>query len=211
MSDDSIIEALNAYGIVPGPTLCDSIRVYTELLLRWNRSISLTTVTDPDQIVRFHFGESMMAVGTVPVRIGRLADVGSGAGFPGIPIKLLAPDISLTLIEANGKKAAFLAEIVRELRLLETQIMRLRMESIPLATGRFDFIAARALGRYSDLLLWSEERLNASGKAVLWLGESETRSLSTTGWIWHPPVRVPGSQRRFLLIGEPPVKEMAET
>lgn len=211
MSDDSIIEALNAYDVVPGPALCDSIRTYAELLLHWNRRVSLTTVTDPDQIVRFHFGESMMAVGTTPLRIGRLADVGSGAGFPGVPIKLLAPDISLTLIEANGKKTAFLAEIVRELGLRETQILRIRMESVPLTTGRFDFIAARALGRYSGLLLWSEKRLNASGKAVLWLGESEARTLSASGWIWRPPVRIPGSERRFLLIGEPLVKERAET
>lgn len=211
MSDDFIVEALKAYGVAPTAALCDSIRSYTEVLLRWNRKIPLTTVTQPDRIVRFHFGESMMAVRTVPMQVGRLADVGSGAGFPGVPIKLLVPDISLTLIEANGKKSTFLAEIVRELQLRETEIMRLRMDSLPLATGTFDFITARALGKYNNLLRWSGDRLTANGRAVLWLGESEARSLNKPGWTWRAPVKIPGSERRFMLIGEPLVKEGAKT
>ena len=99
----------------PASELCERIRTYISLLLRWNQSISLTTVTNSDEILRFHFGESLFAASAFSLENGRLADVGSGAGFPGLPLAMLLPDLNVTLIESNAKKFTFLSEVVREL------------------------------------------------------------------------------------------------
>ena len=144
--------------------LVAGIQSYIGLLLQWNRSISLTTVTDPEDVVRFHFGESLFAASCVPITDGRLADVGSGAGFPGLPLKMLIPSLDLTLIESNAKKAAFLAEAVRRLGLDGVHIFRGRMEEFQdgldlISSTSFDVITARAFGQFDSLLAWSRIHL----------------------------------------------------
>ena len=91
------------------------------------RRFSLTTVTDPLEIIRFHFGESLFAAKSLPITKGRLADVGSGAGFPGLPIRMISPNVDLLLIEPNLKKVAFLAEVIRSLDLNRTEVFRGRI------------------------------------------------------------------------------------
>jgi 16S rRNA (guanine527-N7)-methyltransferase len=189
--------------------LVEGIQSYIALLLRWNRSISLTTVTDPEEIVRFHFGESLFAARLVPITDGRLADIGSGGGFPGLPLKMLVRSLDLTLIESSAKKAAFLAEVVRRLDLDQVRIVRGRMEEIESDAARasaapLDFISARALGQFRTVLAWSRRHLAESGKLILWLGQEDVASISRMeGWTWAAPVRIPGSNRRFILHGSP--------
>jgi 16S rRNA (guanine527-N7)-methyltransferase len=110
--------------------MCLAIQKYISVLLRWNKKIALTAITDPLDIVRFHFGESMFGAPAVPIRKGRLADVGTGAGFPGLPLKLLVPSLDLVLIESNAKKASFLSECIRELNLTGVDVYRGRVEEI---------------------------------------------------------------------------------
>lgn len=205
LAGDIVRKAIEPYGISVTGTLADGIRTYLELLLSWNRKMSLTAVTDPEEILRFHFGESMFAAAAEKITIGRLADVGTGAGFPGIPIKMIAPGISLSLIEANGKKAVFLAEVVRELGLSGVEIVRGRVESMPGAGVNFDIVAARALGGYGDLLRLAKDRLLAQGGRVLfWLGGDEVRGVRTEqGWNFREPMTIPGTRQRYLLAGSP--------
>src|ERR1700683_3079860 len=106
---------LRAYGIDASPRVCDQIQTYIDLLLLWNKKLSLTTHVDPSEILRFHFGESAFGLKSMPTAKGRLGDIGSGAGFPGLPIALLCPDLEVSLIESNGKKSAFLSEVVSRL------------------------------------------------------------------------------------------------
>jgi len=202
LTDQELCSTLAPYEFAPTEVQCESIRAYMALLLRWNKRISLTTVVDPLEILRFHFGESVVAASTVPIEKGRLADVGSGAGFPGLPLSIAIPDISVTLIESNAKKAAFLAEVARELKLARVDIIRKRMEDLPGDLPQFDYIAARALGGYQSLLTWSRSRLKCDGKMVLWLGDEESRILSADpSWTWRDPSLIPGSERRFILVG----------
>ena len=107
LSDEIIIAALKDYGVATSARLCDQIRIYIDLLLRWNQKTSLTTVTDPAEILRFHFGESLLAVELVPIRHGRLADVGSGAGFPAVPIRMVAEDSACDSYRIKSKKGDF--------------------------------------------------------------------------------------------------------
>ncbi len=202
LSDGQIQGALSPYGGSPSPSQCDVIRTYIDLLLRWNNRISLTTVTDPDEILRFHIGESIAAIPVVPIEKGRLADVGSGAGFPGVPLALFLPDLDVTLIESNAKKATFLSEVQRQLNLHRVRVFRGRAEELLAEGAKFDYVTARAVGKYDELLFWSSKALNHGGKAVLWLGDKDTGEVSAhLGWTWRAPHKITGSQKRFLLVG----------
>jgi 16S rRNA (guanine527-N7)-methyltransferase len=202
LSDDFITKTLRPYSVSTTPQLSEAIRIYIDLLLRWNRKIALTTVTDPAEILRFHFGESMFAVSQVPIRHGRLADVGTGAGFPAVPIGMVVPDLECILIESNQKKATFLAEVVRTLELDRIEVYRGRMESYLASSQLFDFSISRALGIHESFLSWSTKRLIPSGKVILWLGDNDaSQILTNTSWNWDPMLKIPDSQHRVLLVG----------
>jgi 16S rRNA (guanine527-N7)-methyltransferase len=202
LSNETIIRALQPYGVTVSSRLCDQIRVYIDLLLRWNQKTSLTAVTQPEEIVRFHFGESLLAVPSVPIRHGRLADVGSGAGFPAVPIRMVFSNLSVILIESNQKKATFLAEVLRELQLKNVEVRRSRMEDASFQDGAVDYVSARAVRIDDGFLNWSCQSLNSSGSLVLWLGEGDAANVSgKPGWKWMDLIRIPGSERRVILRG----------
>jgi 16S rRNA (guanine527-N7)-methyltransferase len=118
---------------------------------------------------------------------------------------MAAPSIDLTLIESNVKKATFLSEVIRTLQLDHVTVFHGRMEDIKREIIPFDFLTARALGRHEELLNWAKTHLANSGKIVLWVGEDDANLISRKlGWAWRTPVLIPGSRRRYLLIGSPP-------
>jgi 16S rRNA (guanine527-N7)-methyltransferase len=204
LTSAQITDALKPYGIAPSIDLIKGVRTYTELLLKWNRSISLTSVTDVEQILRFHFGESLFALSMLPVEKSRLADVGSGAGFPGIPLAMTSPSLTVTLIESNAKKYAFLNEVIRELKLRNVTALHSRMEEIKAPTRAFDIVSARALGKFEDLLWWAQKELALGGRIALWVGSEDATDISADSkWTWSAPAPIPGSQRRYILIGSP--------
>jgi len=204
MDESRIRECLAPYAVNAELELCEGIRKYIELLLAWNKKISLTTVTDPEQIARFHFGESLFLIKQGGLEKGRLADVGSGAGFPGLPLAMALPELHVILIESNSKKAAFLSEVIRDLYLKNVTVARVRMENFEKSSEPFDFIAARALGNYEALAEWAKGRLTSLGKLVLWVGvDDATRISYMGGWDWERPVPIPDSRNRTILIGTP--------
>lgn len=202
LTDDAIRKELKIYGVSATAGICSAIRAYIPLLLRWNQTISLTTVTDPLDILRFHFGESMFAAPAILCLNGRLADVGSGAGFPGIPLKLVIPSLNVVLIEPNAKKAAFLAEAVRVLG-LDIEVCRGRFEELAIVPG-FDFITARALGMQDELASWARSAIHDGGRIMLWLGLDDAAQVSMNNlWHWSEPLPIPGSHSRAILVGVP--------
>jgi 16S rRNA (guanine527-N7)-methyltransferase len=202
--DSQISAALAPYGVDSSLELNAKIRTYIALLLKWNRSISLTTITEIDPILRFHFGESLFVGSILPLEKGRLADVGSGAGFPGLALALASPSLKVTLIESNAKKFTFLNEVIRELRLKNAVALRCRMEDVTGPDRHFDFITSRALGQFSEFLRWSSRQLTPMGRSLLWLGTADAQALSAeASWNWNQPVIVPGSDVRVILEGMP--------
>jgi 16S rRNA (guanine527-N7)-methyltransferase len=202
ISERQISEILATYGVAASSGLCTQIREYVALLIAWNRKISLTAIRNSEEIVRFHFGESLFAVKTVPVENGRLADVGSGAGFPGVALAMASSSLDLTLIEPNQKKATFLSEVVRTLSLLNVRVLRRRIEHLGAGTAGFDFITARALGRYESLIRWSSHSLTEKGRLVLWIGEADAQLVTREPALsWNEPKKIPGSRNRILLVG----------
>ena len=195
---------LSAFGVVPASDQLSQIREYISVLLKWNKLLSLTSITDPAEIVSRHFGESVFASTVLPMEKGRLADVGTGAGFPGLALKVLFPTLFVTLIESNKKKCAFLSEVIRTLKLTGVDVLPMRFEELRAEAGLFDFVSARALGGFPGLFNWAKVVLARRGHLVLWVGgEDTTRITGSSGWVWNPAVRIPESQRRFILTGRP--------
>ena len=204
ISDEQIREALSAFAISVNDEQIARIRNHTQLLLKWNQSIGLTSITDPVEIVARHFGESMYASKLLPVENCRLADVGTGAGFPGVAIKIACPSIRLKLIEPNNKKCAFLSEVVRSLGFSDVEIQPERFEQIRPELISANIITSRAVGEFKQLLRWATNALARRGHLVLWVGaEDSTRIVRNPGWTWQPAAHIPDSQRRFILIGRP--------
>lgn len=202
ISDEQIRLSLSMYGFVPSDQQCEAIRSYIYLLLRWNKKVSLTAITSHDEILRLHFGESLFALQHLAIQDGRLADVGSGAGFPGLALKIARPSMEIVLLEPNQKKATFLREIGRELRLRDVQVRRTRFENLPSEIGEFEYITARALGPHEALARFAESRLAGSGKLILWIGKEDSLKAKSSHILeWLDPVLIPGSKRRLLLIG----------
>lgn len=202
LSDHAIQSALQPYGVAVSPQIARLIRAYTELLLRWNTRISLTSIKDTDEILKFHFGESLFALSAVPINHGRLADVGTGAGFPGLALKVARPDIFVSLVESNTKKCAFLEEVIRALALENINVVRGRFEALEWNRPPVDVVTSRALGQFPELLLFASSILVGTGRLVLWLGQDDAESISARiGFQWQPPVLIPQSRKRFLLVG----------
>jgi 16S rRNA (guanine527-N7)-methyltransferase len=133
----------------------------------------------------------------------RVADVGSGPGFPGIPVKLWAPKISLTLIESNHKKATFLREVARTLTLTDINIQTARAET--LAPSTFEVVTLRAVERLTNILPAAANLLAPLGRLALLIVSSQLESTRSTlpNFTWDPPITIPQSQSRLLLIGTP--------
>src|SRR5689334_3662421 len=131
------------------------IQQYIKILLAWNDKVNLTAIRDPLEILHRHFCESMFGAPFLPVEKCRLADVGSGGGFPGLPLKIMRPDLEVFLIESNVKKATFLAEVIRELGLTDAKVLVSRFEELGEEVAPLDFVCSRALGEFAKFLGWA--------------------------------------------------------
>src|SRR5215467_13370952 len=152
---DGIGRTLAQFGVTLSADQANQVLTYLKLLLRWNEKINLTAIRDPVEILYRHFCESMFAGARVPIENGRLADVGSGAGFPGLPLKIQRPDLHVFLIESNVKKATFLAEVTRNLKLTETRVLVSRYEELAEELTPLDTVCSRAVGEFPGFLKWA--------------------------------------------------------
>ena len=178
------------------------IQQYMKLLLTWNDKVNLTAIRDPLEILYRHFCECMYAAVAVPVERGRLADVGSGGGFPGLPLKIMRPELQVFLIESSLKKATFLAEVIRELELTSTQVIVGRYEELGEEIAPLDFVCSRALGEFVPFLEWALSDQLATKQVILWIGARDLPELQKIQtWNWREPLPVPQSLRRLLLVG----------
>jgi len=202
LSDEAVLSALREFGLTATYKQVQQIQHYIKILLQWNDKINLTAIRDPREILYRHFCESMYATVAVPVENGRLADVGSGGGFPGLPMKIMRPDLQLFLIESSIKKATFLAEVSRDLELTDVRVLVNRFEDVGEDVAPLDYACSRALGEFGPFLQWAGSEAIAAKTVVLWIGGRDLETVQKIGgWDWREPVPVPQSLRRLLLIG----------
>ena len=184
--------------------LAEPLLAYLALLARWNATYNLTAIRDPREMLVKHLLDSL-AMHAHLDGIGNLADLGTGPGLPGIPLAIARPDLQVVLVESNGKKARFLREAVRQLKLGNANVAESRIEAFD-ARGRFDAITARALATLPLILELGSHLLGADGRLLAMKGvvpEDEIAALQP-GWgvaAIHP-LRVPGlaAERHLLEI-----------
>jgi 16S rRNA (guanine527-N7)-methyltransferase len=210
---------LQAQPLNPGQL--SSISTYIDILLRWNSRINLTAIRDPEEIVTRHFGESLFAARHLfpqagamslsprssapsPLKPPKVADLGSGAGFPGVPIKLWAPHIALTLIESNHKKATFLREVARALTLTDINIQNARAES--LSPGAYDLVTLRAVERFETILPVAASLVAPGGRLALLISAAQLPHFQTAlpDYVLGVPLPVPTSNFRLLVVAKKP-------
>jgi 16S rRNA (guanine527-N7)-methyltransferase len=177
--------------LAPPPAACETLLDYLDLLARWNATYNLTAVRDTGAMVAHHLLDSL-AVAPL-VRGARLADVGSGAGLPGIPLAIVAPEREVTLIDSNGKKTRFLREAVRVLALANVRIEAARVEAV---RGAFDTVTARAFAGLPEMLQRAGHLLAPDGILLALKGQLQKQELVNlpTGFAIADvqPLRVPG-------------------
>jgi 16S rRNA (guanine527-N7)-methyltransferase len=195
LTPGEIADLLSPYLEFPTPTLIAQLSTYLDLLLKWNARTNLTSIRSPKEIVTRHFGESLFAAH----HLGEpktLLDFGSGAGFPGLPIALLHPEIHVTLAESQNKKASFLREVVRTLN-LDTEIWPRRVEELPSAKS-FDTITLRAVDAMGPAI-FAAAPLAADSLILLTSTASQSKIPTLPEFHQHPPVPIPGSVDRVIL------------
>jgi 16S rRNA (guanine527-N7)-methyltransferase len=180
----------------------DKLGTYLDLLIRWNAKISLTSIRDPEDIVSRHFGESLFAGQQLGLEHSEtLADLGSGAGFPGLPMALLHSSIRVTLIESQQKKVAFLREVIRALALANASVYAGRAEDSALKS---QIVTMRAVETFQSSLPIAASLLAPGGKLALLIGisQAEVAKREFSKLEWQQPIPIPQSRSRVLLIGQ---------
>jgi len=202
ISNESIQSWLLPFDVILSTFQLEQVQKYISLLLLWNQKISLTSIENPQELVSRHFGESFFGANFIENGGCRLADVGSGAGFPGLALKIAVPKLQVSLIEQDTRKVAFLNEAIRALELNGVKVHRSSYEALAPEIAKFDVIVARAVGDHKSLLKWAAPRLSESGQAVLWIGAEDAARVSVLGgWKWDLPQALPNSKNRVLLSG----------
>ena len=204
-----IAELLRPYTAesAPPPALLSQLQRYLDLLLLWNARVNLTAVRDPEEIVTRHFGESLFAARILlgaSRRPASLADVGSGAGFPGIPIKLFAPELALTLIESHNKRATFLREVIRTLQLNGSEVFCGRAERWGKTA---DLVTLRAVEQFERSLPVAASLVAFGGKLCLLIGAGQVpaaQQILGADWRWKEPKLVPESSGRVVIVSTRP-------
>jgi 16S rRNA (guanine527-N7)-methyltransferase len=211
-----LVEGAAALGLRLAPQQIDLFDRYAAELIEWNRRVNLTAITDPVEIARKHFLDSLSVIVGCELRTGdRVIDVGSGAGFPGLPIRIARPDLRLTLLEATRKKCEFLQHIVSALGLGDVTIVNARAEDAgrdPAHREQYDVAVARAVASMSTLAEYTLPLVRVGGRAAVQKsGEVEAEvqqaevALETLGGrLQHiAPAQVPGlNEARYIVIVE---------
>jgi 16S rRNA (guanine527-N7)-methyltransferase len=180
LSESQIATLLTPYlaPVPPPKNLMPRLSTYLDLLLKWNARTNLTAIRDPEEIVRRHFGESLFAARHIPPEARNLLDFGSGAGFPGLPIQLLRPELTVTLAESQNKKATFLREVVRTLG-LKTEIWAARVEDMP-PLRSFDVVAMRAVDDMATAISAARSRIAPGGQLLLLTTSAQAPATGTS-------------------------------
>ena len=170
-----IIKGARAFDLELDHRHTDLFAAHARELLYWNQTINLTAITDPFEIAIKHFVDSLAPAGLISAR-ATLLDIGSGGGFPGIPLKVAIPTLSVTLIDASRKKINFLKHVIRSLKLDGIVALHIRAEALasdPAFQKHFDVITSRALTDLNSFIRRARSLLAANGQMIALKGKTD--------------------------------------
>lgn len=209
---DTLSHGAATLGVTLSPHMLDAFEKYASLLIAWNKKINLTAIVVPQHIVEKHFLDSLSLLALLPQGPASIIDIGTGAGFPGIPLAIVRPDLAVTLVEATAKKASFLKAIKTALGLRNVTIVIDRAETLahqPRLRETFDVAVGRAVAQLATLteLTLPFVRINGMVVAQKNLGsesiERATVAIETLGGVYEKEVAVPLpalADRRLIVI-----------
>jgi 16S rRNA (guanine527-N7)-methyltransferase len=206
VSEEAVGVRLNALlaeaGQVPlDPLQASRFESLLSLFLRWNARINLSAIRDEDGILSRHFVESIACARALPAGISTLLDFGSGAGFPGIPIAICRPEILVTLAESQGKKAAFLREALRVLK-ISANVHSGRAEDLHAV---FDCVTLRAVDKMQLAVQSAAHLVRPGGWLALMTTTAALPALKSSAgaeFSWSAAPLFPGSDDRLLALGK---------
>jgi 16S rRNA (guanine527-N7)-methyltransferase len=200
-------QLLKPFNLDLSPLQADQTLAYLHLLLRWNDKINLTSVRNPEECVTRHFGESLFLARHMQLH-GTLLDIGSGAGFPGMALKIVFPDVSVTLLEPVAKKRAFLKEAARTCVFSQVEVRGERLEEFacPTPARIFNSATMRAVGNLETLVPLAAKSLTPGGSLLLWLTADQASVLPnlTSALIWKGPLPIPLTRAGEIWRGSKP-------
>jgi 16S rRNA (guanine527-N7)-methyltransferase len=174
--DELLVGGVARLSISLGAREIAAFRAYGEELLRWSPRMNLTGFGTPEQIVRYGFLDSLACASLLPPNAERVLDVGSGAGFPAIPLAIVHPRVGFTLVEPSRKKTTFLRHVVRALKLSKVQVLSIRVEDLQndrAMLRSFDAASARAVAPPANISEWVRPFLRAGGVFLAQVGSGE--------------------------------------
>ncbi len=173
-----LIDSLSELDITCSEKQTDAFMIYLSELKKWNRAYNLTGLKSDEDIIIKHFVDSLLFVKVMPDTHLQIADVGTGAGFPGIPVKIIRPETEITLIDSSRKKTAFLRHIIRQLKLKGINVVQQRTENLDSCyKKKFDSIISRATFSIKEFLITACPYIRDGGNLILNKGPKITKEL----------------------------------
>jgi 16S rRNA (guanine527-N7)-methyltransferase len=196
------------------PAQIAAFQAYADELRLWNERFNLTAITDPEGIQVKHFLDSLSLLAVLPANpAGRLIDVGTGAGFPGLPLKIVCPALHVTLVEATGKKVTFCEAVAAKLGLRDVTVVKARAEEIgqdPAHRAQYDWAVARAVAELPVLAEYLLPLVRVGGQAIAQKGQSAPAEVQAAAaavralggqWAQTQPLALPGlPEARYLVV-----------
>lgn len=202
MTREQIETAIAEAGLSPlSPQALEQLGIHLELLLKWNAKLNLSAIRSPEEILHRHFLESLFAAQHIPQGIHSLLDFGSGGGFPGLPIAISRPEITVTLGESQSKKAAFLREVLRTASVANAEVFQGRIEELP---RQFEAVTLRAVDKMLAACRSAEQKIAPEGYFIPFSTREDVASLTAAfpNIQWAEPIPLPNSLQRVLLVGK---------
>lgn len=179
--NEKLLEKLNKIQLNVNDEVLNKFWVYMTNLLEWNEKINLTAITDEDDIILKHFIDSLTILECIPEK-SNVIDVGTGAGFPGIPLKIVREDINMTLMDSLNKRITFLNEIINKLGLKKINSIHSRAEELakmPEHREKYDIAVSRAVANLSTLSEYMIPFVKVGGKCICMKGSNIEEELKT--------------------------------
>lgn len=190
----------------------EKFNIYMEMLVEYNKNINLTAIKNKDEIVSRHFLDSISILNYKINYNSKLCDVGSGAGFPGIPIKIIRDDINIDLIESVSKKTKFLNDIINILNLDNIKVINMRVEELArnkIYREKYDYVVSRAMARLNELLELSFPLVKVTGKYIAFKGlkakqelEESINAIKILGGEFENIMNIPDFNSNLIVINK---------